>query len=916
MRLHSGSSELAADEYTNLEIKFWGEFHSYCVQYHNVGNKPLGLLLDLKTGLTGILRVSCISFIRPNDMVDHVILSTDQYAPYSISGILSEDTSLEPSLLLLLQSVKLINRCLSEDAILEFEMGLLEGELAQQVALYIVDNYLINALNSTVQPHEPLKNSLDKIFSKAPRLLEAIDLILKSLNLEWKDSLDEEMDPNTAFQFQVLDQIFASNLGACLLSESFKQMSRLRFEFSRDLLLFQTLILRLDDKSNIEKLEDIRSNSISLNAIYLQAYYFMTWVCETCINQEYTSSQIIENTVTLLSLLELHEYININRLGLMNSSIVNDFMPKSIAAHLILHKKCSLARRILTTKLNCIEDINNCQLWTSVLPLFLQSIAQLIWPISKSFHLPQFLLGFGQYELLSQYSKLLDVWSQYNIYSRRFVKAIIYLYLGEPQKSIVLFNQAFYGITEEAFLQRIFQTATRDSNKHLFGSESASLITSYYNRIIQLCKIRSYPDIIIALAENAINLLDESDSSYENQYSSLSSTIFACQLELDNTSEAYQSMILNPYHIQRKDCLRQFINHLYEKGSIPEMISYNYQGMEEDFINIIEFKARSSDLFNVKNRIDYYEILYAYFVNANNFRRSASVIYEYARRLGQEVSGLESLKKQSKCLALAINSLRLIDTKYAWIIKPTLKSVNCFSISSKLLTSPNGSKRKLDEDAISPSSDVQNKGEIQVLSIDDIIQEYELINTRYKLLEKSSDLNAIASCPLTPDIAVTLLIGNLMFDSAFRLSILLKLPLEPIFEGLVSKYIYLTELPLSKSNLEANLMEINECFIENDTASLSYIANAEMTVIEKMLSLILEYIKKYEAPNQSKLHRCVAEKLLSEGILLPSPLKLSYQVCILSSLDITFFIDNNIYLFVLETQLSRTFIPFDVLQLH
>ena len=878
MRLHSGSSELTADEYTNLEIKFWGEFHSYCVQYHNVGNKPLGLILDLKTGLIGVLRVSCVSFIRPNDAIDHMILSNNYSPPYSLSNIIFEDTSLEPSILVLLESVKLISHCLTEDSILEFEMGLLEGELAQQVALYIVDNYLINASNTIVQPQEPLKNSLQKIFTRAPRLLEAIDLILKSLNLEWKESFEDEMDPTSAFQFQVLDQVYSSNLGACFLSESLKQISRLRFEFSRDLLLFQTLILRLDDKSSLQKLETVRSNSISLNGIYLQAYYFMTWVCETCINQESTSSQVIENTVTLLSLLELHEYINVNRNEPMNSSIINDFMPKSIAAHLILHKKCSLARKILATKVNCIEDINNCQLWTSVLPLFLQSIAQLIWPISKSFHLPQFLLGFGQFDLLINYSKLLDAWSQYNIYSRRFVKAIVYLYLGEPRKSIVLFNQAFYGITEEAFMQRIFQSPFLDCEKKLTAFESGSLVISYYNRIIQLCKIRSHPDIIVELAENALNLLDESDPSFENHYSSLASTIFACQLELGNTLEAYQSMILNPYHVQKKDCLRQFINYLYEKASISEMISYDFRDMEEDFINIIEFKARSSDLLNVSNRVDYYEILYAYFVNANNFRKSASVIYEYARRLGQELSGLESLKKQSKCLVLAINSLRLIESKYAWIIKPTLKSMNYFSLSPKLSNTVNEGKRKFNEDSSSTSSDSPNKREIQVLNIEDIIKEYELVNVRFKLLEKSPELNAIASTPLTSDIAVTLLIGNLMFDSAFHLSCLLKLPLEPVFEGLVSKYIYLTELPSTKSNLEANLMEINECFTENDTASLSYIANAEITPIEKMLALILEYIKLYEEVNQSRYHRCVAEKLLSNGIFLPSSLKLSYQV--------------------------------------
>ena len=45
-------------------------------------------------------------------------------------------------------------------------------------------------------------------------------------------------------------------------------------------------------------------------------------------------------------------------------------------------------------------------------------------------------------------------------------------------------------------------------------------------------------------------------------------------------------------------------------------------------------------------------------------------MYEHGMRLGQEVGGLAGLQKQAKCYLAAMNSLRLVSDKYAWIVKP------------------------------------------------------------------------------------------------------------------------------------------------------------------------------------------------------------------------------------------------------
>jgi hypothetical protein len=42
-------------------------------------------------------------------------------------------------------------------------------------------------------------------------------------------------------------------------------------------------------------------------------------------------------------------------------------------------------------------------------------------------------------------------------------------------------------------------------------------------------------------------------------------------------------------------------------------------------------------------------------------------MYECSQRLKREINGIESLKRQEKCLLACLNILKLVDKKYAWI---------------------------------------------------------------------------------------------------------------------------------------------------------------------------------------------------------------------------------------------------------
>ncbi|CAG2120407.1 unnamed protein product, partial [Medioppia subpectinata] len=324
-------------------------------------------------------------------------------------------------------------------------------------------------------------------------------------------------------------------------------------------------------------------------------------------------------------------------------------------------------------------------------------------------------------------------------------------------------------------------------------------------------------------------------------------------------------MISNPDLSQKKICLRQFIVHHCENRQLSALTAFSYNNIEEEFVNIIESRARSTDLLS-SNQINYYHLLYSYFVRDSNYRRAASVMYEFCRRLSQEVNGLESIKQQVNAYLIVLNCLKIINPKYSWIVKHSYKRETSSPLTKRKLHS--NAKRAVGGDDESAKRSL----ELEIMDSNDMKREYELVKARLRLLQKDEKTFAIANTPLDATETITLLISASLFDLAFNLCSLLKLKYEPIFEGIVSKYIYLVQ-----SGNSYEIVDVYDCFVDNDTPSLGFINAADMAPVDKMWHLIATYLHKYETEGQTCLKRCVAEKLLANGLMIPTCLKLKYQ---------------------------------------
>lgn len=886
-----GSNELSSEEYSRIEEQCWEKFFSYCIQYKNIGNKPLGLIWDHKTGFLGqITKDECI-FLKLNDSLSDLILNSNaNLDAYLFKNDL--DLSSKQDLKQVLNYLNLISDNLSDSIVVDFELVMSNNNES-------IDSFFENAFSDYLltcvakENVQAFKTLFDDFFSKVNNFEAIIELLLKSLDLKNDEfDLDQSIEELPTVIPQNFLNLMSSIDGLSLTCASIHQLARSRFKLCRNLLFLQKILLNQNKKNNLEMIKKIQLFFIPRTINLLHAYYFLTWVCETTVKIDDNLFLNSEERTGLLSLLDLNEYQNLQFIEKDQNNELRNI--RSLLFYFLQCRGLNLSKKVLVTKSNNLHLQN---IFKHIFPMLIESVLQVLWPISINFTFPEFLLGIGLYDLLIECVDQLDKWLPWNKSSRQFVKGVCFLQTCEPAKALNCFIKSSNKLTSEPFLCKTLQIrmdcSNRD-NEEFMSAFDAEIVYTFYQKLIQLFDLQTYNDFKVKVCEYALsNLQSIEENEQQQHYSTAFQSIqFIAKLELGDYDSAFNSMQINSSTEQRKNCLRQFIVTLYEKNEVEKLTDYSYNELGNDFVSIIESKARSSDIsLNLKNKTNsYYELLYCYFIKNHNYRKAASTMYEYSQRLYQEVPGIPSLNKQVLALGITLDNLRIIDSDYAWIIKPTIKIISNsirnqdlgkgFFGLNKLNSSMNASKRSYDGKVITQSNDESGlqqaiKREIDVLSIEDIKIEYELTKARLFLLEKDSEFNAIANSYLHADEIINLLISNCMFDFAFKLSLKLNLSINRIFDEMINKYVFCVMNPY---RLEELFVTIQNWFTENETAALTFISNSNTNLINKMWLLINEYLMKYEKPKQTQIHKCIVEKLLMTGIPIPYSLRFSYQV--------------------------------------
>lgn len=833
--------ELNDDEYLDVANRCWLRFYSCCVQYHQAGARPVGLVLLDHCGVV-LVKKQQISLLRPMDSLEHLLLvGPDQCVPqqFSSTPFLSEDASTCADLLRVLSVLVSLENQLPDEVKTAFERELYQLKIPDQTVADIArelmsgDDIVLNQ-----QFMLGLRKKLEYVKDIYPAMLMLIEALTLDVG-QANDLVLDDVSPEMSRLMLSVSHLYSSHLGVSTVAQSVHQIAVVRFSICRNLLILQQLLLECHQKLSYSMdsvgVDTIRSVLLPRAVVLTQAYYVVMWVGETPATATVASS-ILSSSQRNMAILNLNEHAGGSMVTSRHSqqrtlTLLELFVQSSGSLH--AHSLLQIDEELLP-------------MWHTSMLTYITLIGQLVWPVCRHFVFPEFLLASGQHLLIQEYVRLLHGWCEWNNCSRKFLLGSALLDMGEPYKAYDLLVQAAKGITTDDFM----------ASKLVPSGDNLSeqqLLVLYYLKVIKMFEQQRCSDCVINIASTAISVALPDDPNLPT----LHSIVFCHHLKLGHHQEAYHSLIANPDAARRKDCLRQLVVTLFERRQLDTLADFPYQGMYEDLERIVESRARSLDLLCS----NYYSFLYSFHVKKGNLRKAASVMYEQGMRLGQETtSGPDSLHRQAKCYLACLNALRLVDPKYAWIVKPVPHT-------EAVDVPPGMSPKRLLNDEHVFKHEV--KRQVQVLELPDIQKEFELVNAHLRLVKHSPDLFANTGARLNAAELVAILTSVGMYQLALKLCHLFSLPPHGVFEGLAGACVKLMAEDVEKESSGAW-----DWLVENDFSELGIGEATAMLLAWRLLETLLN---KYESPRQSTLHKAVAARLLGLGAFLPNWLVTSYK---------------------------------------
>lgn len=846
----------------------WARFYDYCLQNHISANKNIGLVVNQEESVISIIKRTSQSFVCPWLMSVDMILQGGPYRGIEFSkrirGII------EPL------------NYISTELIEEEYANTLEQKFLQDPEKVL--DHVDDIITSIIQADKLDKSRLN--FSHKNLIAGGIDYLCEQLDLTKQA---EEFTSNLLSESRIRSENnpLESNSGIAITFELFKRLVRARMTLARDLLVYIQLMSRISqiDETNGDALLDMCEDLYTSNKLQniigsFRSYSLLVWMSESAIKSppSQTSTEVVEYMAAKFQFFKaphkLEERSQDCDLALYSNLVMNFLLYGGTNfTHLPDHHgrtSNSLSDSFYITEI----ALNLCKL---------------LWPKTNYLCFPEFLLTHHLDEQLDTYLDLTE--GLPNQEDRDFIRATNYILLNRATNAVETFNKLSRNIKPNTLICRFI-----DLSPNPEAQVSSTNIHMFYDKLIQLFQICNNHQCSVMLIHSCLLILEEcTDREQQHWVNCLRAKLFNCQLELEETNEAYQTMTQISDRSLRTNCLRKFIVSHCETERWSSLLRHPYDDIMDDFVDILNQKASSSDLSNLNGdnfyKTSYYDVLFSSYISDEEYKAATEVMYNYAQRLAHEVPGVLSIKKQVDCLLTALNSLRCVDEADAFL--------ELGSNSNKEDGRTSVMKRGYDcesDDSIKASmigGDDAAPHKMQRIYCKDIAMMYELTRARLRLLEKDPISNAIALSPLKVEETIAQLVSSSMFSIAMDLAILFKAPMAPILEGLTAKYLVLrvTSLdPNLSQDQEIGLADIfNQSYSDIDT--YNYIANSTSPLVHKIWRLIDNYLVKYDGISHrystdefagtfkgtTVLMRVVATKILSSGYDIPASLKRMYM---------------------------------------
>ncbi|KAL4707694.1 hypothetical protein ACJJTC_014875 [Scirpophaga incertulas] len=464
-RLRHLAARASTPDHSHLMHKCWSELYSWCMQYMEGLQKPLGLMVsthydDVENGWwCAVVRRAGVSFVRELEPLERMMLSPDTTLLEFGLGVGGELSS---------EAVRVVaagaqwERAATGEGARELER-LVFAAAAPQHRLLARLLHLLQARDQC--PHPIL----------TPRQVDELATILEPI----KDLQNAVLELNDALRLDVpeinakcdedevseYDSLFASDLGVSVITESIRQMAEMRSRVVRGALAALGVTRGAGGVPGAGHC-----------AVHWQAYRALLWLRAATLQRPASSS--LENFRLKLGVVGA---------GPGGGPGGGAWWLGAVGAY-----ASGAGGRAARAHLAAAAAPAS---WHQALPLLTYHLAHQLWAVSGGFEFGWWLATINQPRLVQNYVAMLEPWCEWNACSRQFILGLALLDLNDSEGAYTAFCKAAKGVSTEPFLRQLVAAPEARLTQH-------QALVLYYMKL---------EPVFVRLAETAISIADKND---------------------------------------------------------------------------------------------------------------------------------------------------------------------------------------------------------------------------------------------------------------------------------------------------------------------------------------------------------------------------------------------------------------------
>ncbi|XP_073947208.1 nuclear pore complex protein Nup160 [Choristoneura fumiferana] len=631
-RLRHLTARAATPDHSHLMHKCWSDLYSWCMQYMEGLQKPLGLMVSNASRSAGsgwwcgVVRRAGISLVRELEPLERMMLSAELAAPAAQPAGLGISGELSPDAVRVVAAGALWERSATARGAAELERRLFACAAPQHRLL----PRLLHLLLTPQQDHQ--EQTLPTL---APQQIDELEAILEPIKdlqnavLELNDALRLDVPEIDTTKNEEEDQseyesLFASDLGVSIVTEAIRQMAEMRLRVVRGALVALGVVRGAGGVPGAGHC-----------AVHWQAYRALLWLRAATLQRVGVGS------------MELFR-LKLGALGGAAAGVggVGGAEGGGAAAAYAAGAGGRAARAQLAAA-------RAPKHWHQALPLMAYHLAHQLWAVSGGFEFGWWLACINQPRLVQNYVTMLEPWCEWNACSRQFILGLSLLDLSDAEGAYTAFCKAAKGVSTEPFLRQLVAAPDARLTQH-------QALVLYYMKVIKLFEIHDAGACVVRLAETAISIADKDDPNLPM----FQWVVFKWHLAGGSVERALSAAAANPAPHARASAAATLLTTLAARKQLSALVACGALGAEAERAAAARAKLHDAHADN-----PYYDFLYALHISRHHYRKAASIMYERAARCAAERASAADAAR-ARWLAAALTCLRLAKPEHAFLARP------------------------------------------------------------------------------------------------------------------------------------------------------------------------------------------------------------------------------------------------------